>query len=220
MIHYLIDSENVSLKNILIPDDSHGILFVNKTLLKKAKELCKEKPNLEYIFCQNGEKDALDIQLSFYLGNNLNKEDTYVIVSRDKGYDSMISYAYNEGYRIFRNLAPVREHSKKETKEYAFWLKCHDYNMHDIYSYLMAKRNPSYKNLLTYSKHPKKKAVKECVLLAKKKDVKASKDVLYSFFIHQKDVSRLRDDFRETFGEEEFLKIENFFKLFTMVLTD
>ena len=105
--HILIDFENVSSKGTrLVVDDikSQDIIYIFYT--EKAYRLDLESlsynpvinkdvdvlpPRILSIKCPTGEQ-SLDKCLTTYLGLIYNKEDTYVVVSDDKGYDSTIKF--------------------------------------------------------------------------------------------------------------------------------
>lgn len=98
---YLIDSENCeTIEGI---EEENEIIYFYSQKTQQHYEKIKEKfKNIKGIKCENGGKDAMDIEIAFYLGKHSNKKEKYAIVSDDKGYDSMIKNAKKQGYSIER----------------------------------------------------------------------------------------------------------------------
>ena len=135
---FLIDYENIN---------SDGIQNVTEiqqgdTLVIFYSEHCKSisidilnlvtKMNLKVVTFQvtTGTKNALDFQLTSYLGyliGNGNKEDSYFIISNDKGYDSTIEFWKAQSVSVTRipTQKPVAKNpdkpkaSKKTSKQKA-----------------------------------------------------------------------------------------------------
>lgn len=99
---YLVDYENVNswgLKNasLLNKEDELVIFYSNNASINSDETLailnnCKAKVITEKVYLCG--KNSLDFQLVAYLGQRVqdNGEDTYYIVSRDKGYYSVILF--------------------------------------------------------------------------------------------------------------------------------
>ena len=125
----LIDSENVgSTWTSLLQKDEKFELYIcvtenakslNFTLLKQLTDEHKYKVNI--IECKPG-KNSLDFYLSSYLGYLIgkNKHSSYIVVSQDSGYDSVIEYWNKEGYdvkRIKKDLIQVKALVKRPFDE-------------------------------------------------------------------------------------------------------
>lgn len=110
--HYLIDSENINEDWIIIAQNIKGndrivVFYTDKSCQLHCKnvamlfEKCEGK--ISWIRCCTG-KDALDFQLVSRLGYMIsnNKNDSFVIVSNDTGYDPVIKHWQAEGCKISR----------------------------------------------------------------------------------------------------------------------
>jgi hypothetical protein len=126
---YLIDSENVGSTWIsLLNRDEKFELFIcvtenakslNFSLLKELIDEHRYKINI--IECKPG-KNSLDFYLSSYLGWLIgkNRHSSYIVVSQDTGYDSVIEYWNKEGYDVKRiNTKPetVKKTSRRSTRK-------------------------------------------------------------------------------------------------------
>ncbi|MDO5559458.1 MAG: PIN domain-containing protein [Oscillospiraceae bacterium] len=104
MATYLVDFENVGsdgLAGIELLDENDSVIIFysansNKISMKIHKDICASKANYEYFEISSGGKNALDFQLSTYLGYliSLSSDSTneYCIVSRDTGYQYVIKF--------------------------------------------------------------------------------------------------------------------------------
>ncbi len=126
---YLIDYENVSnngLKGVeLLEDNDRIIIFYSKNAgnisMKTHKNLEITKAEKEYIEVNVASKNALDFQLSTYLGA-LTKEfpdDHFAIVSKDKGYKAVVDF-WKKHHRTIFSFTSV---SKTEEKNLQMELK-------------------------------------------------------------------------------------------------
>lgn len=98
----LVDYENCrKIEKVFTQEnvDEVVVFTSNQAQLKPSTDRTYE---CTVINCINGEKDAMDIQLSYYLGLNCTKDNEYIIYSGDKGYDSMVKFACNKGFKIKR----------------------------------------------------------------------------------------------------------------------
>lgn len=131
---YLIDYENLA-QNIqyFITDGipvkgDEVIVFFSKSnerfpvsVIVQAQEA---GISMNFIEAYNGHKNALDFQLSSYLGFLISKypEKIYHIMSKDKGYDSMIFFWKKQGINIdrldsFMNSVHAVEEQAKQAKQ-------------------------------------------------------------------------------------------------------
>lgn len=109
----LVDYENnKDLQRVLKDKPDEMVVFTSKKATLKAMPSIYE---CKVVNCLNGEKDAMDIQLSYYLGLNCEKENEYIIYSSDKGYDSMIKFACDKGFSVRRQ--EILEEDKVEKDE-------------------------------------------------------------------------------------------------------
>ena len=126
---YLIDFENVhneGIKNVdSLSKKDHVHIFTTGHDLKIridyvfSKEIEKKGIDIKCHIVPEGEQ-SLDMHLVSYLGYLLGvygKQVTYVIVSKDKGYDNIISFWEKEGYiNIYRKSAiPGRISAQSKT---------------------------------------------------------------------------------------------------------
>lgn len=125
MNFYLIDYENVNTNGIkmllekkLLNQNDRIFIFYSDKCSKINLELLNELIKLDIkVFTQpikNGTDNALDFQLSSYLGYMIgqNAADNYYIVSNDKGYDCLQDYW--KGYNV--NILSVSQNNLKEIK--------------------------------------------------------------------------------------------------------
>lgn len=100
---FLIDTENIGKKWLELLEsadfDTHIYVFYTEnsnTLfgLSELTVLSKTKAIVDIIKCDVSGKNSLDFQLSTYLGYLIAKDNntSYLIVSNDKGYQSVIDF--------------------------------------------------------------------------------------------------------------------------------
>ena len=111
---YFIDYENVNangLKGVYRLTDEDKVIFfyrekASKLTFNLHKKIVKSKANFEYRRVDVGAPNALDFQLAscvgYEIGKDENKKIELVIVSKDKGYDSVVNYWTKDGYKISR----------------------------------------------------------------------------------------------------------------------
>ncbi|MBR3754863.1 MAG: hypothetical protein IKK49_07190 [Clostridia bacterium] len=102
MAVYFIDYENVrvdGLKGVskLGEDDSVCIFYsekANTLTFGLHRRLCECKADIEYFKVATGTPNSLDFQLTSLLGFKVARDETqeYVIVSKDKGFDSTVEF--------------------------------------------------------------------------------------------------------------------------------
>lgn len=123
---FLVDYENVNVDGFnglsnCTENDQIKIFYTKgaETLtFGLHRRLTESKSKIEYFKVENGSKNALDFQLSSYLGYLIakNPEDKYYIVSKDKGYDVLCLF-----WQKFKNLniqlSLVSDLSLKNEKE-------------------------------------------------------------------------------------------------------
>lgn len=114
MACFLIDYENengrllegISLLKLTEKDEI--IIFYSKNASRISMELHKELENIQskklYIKIQTGTPNALDFQLSSYLGACIQKspEKEYYIVSNDGGFDCVCHFWENKNISVKR----------------------------------------------------------------------------------------------------------------------
>ncbi len=114
---FFVDSENVGdswielfdyLNNediilVFYTDKSPNMSYVNLITLKQSPFFP------EFIMCENGTENSLDFQLVTYLGSYTvkNPEDNLIIVSKDKGFDSVVHFWSDRGYNICRKAPSI-----------------------------------------------------------------------------------------------------------------
>ena len=96
---FFVDSENVGdswiqLFDYLNDDDCILVFYTDKSPNMSYANVValKQSPfEPEFILCENGTDNALDFQLVTYLGSYTvkNPDDNLIIVSKDKGFDSI-----------------------------------------------------------------------------------------------------------------------------------
>lgn len=126
-IFYLIDTENAQwepLLGVLNDPDEKMILYHSprfpdfKITYDQLKTLSKKEFDIEIEETDNGEKNSLDFQLIATLGLTVEKENTYVIVANDKGYDAAIKKFVERGYVVRRmNPEEIKNQHKSLTEK-------------------------------------------------------------------------------------------------------
>ena len=106
---FLIDYENVNLEGFNglsnCTENDYIKIFYTKgaeTLtFGLHRRLSESKSKIEYYKVENGSKNALDFQLSSYLGYLIssNPNEKYYIVSKDKGYEILTNF-----WQKYKNL--------------------------------------------------------------------------------------------------------------------
>lgn len=126
MAIYLIDYENVRVEGLkgvakLTEEDSVCIFYSenqDKLTFGLHRRLCESKANIEYIKIKLDRKNALDFQLASILGYKIaqNEGQEFVIVSKDKGYDSTIEFWKSKKIEISRveDITTDVQNSKNE----------------------------------------------------------------------------------------------------------
>lgn len=126
MAIYFIDYENVhvdGLKGVakLNEDDLVCIFYsenANTLTFGLHRRLLESKAKIEYIKVSTGTPNSLDFQLTSILGYKIAKEEDqeYVIVSKDKGFDSTVEFWNKRKIDISRveNITTDVQNSKNE----------------------------------------------------------------------------------------------------------
>lgn len=100
---YYVDCENVGLKHILQKREDYKVIyFTNKDL--RVKDL-KENEQ-EFVCSLDRRKDALDYIIDTCLGYSIannNKNVRHHIVSNDTGFDNVVIFWLNQGFKVSRS---------------------------------------------------------------------------------------------------------------------
>ncbi len=120
MAHYLIDYENV--KNIngldtLLAEDTIVIFYSNQAnsmTFDLHLALCASAAAKKYFFIQSGGKNALDFQLSTYVGYLIseNPDEKITIVSNDKGFSYIMDFWKARGVNTLERRTNITEAKK------------------------------------------------------------------------------------------------------------
>ena len=129
MNYYLIDYENVGTQglngvNKLTEDDIICIFYsenADTLTFGLHRRLNESKANILYQKVEVGQKNALDFQLSSYLGyllrENMEKQCNYFIVSHDKGYEVLINYWKRRRFDISLVIDVSRQSETTDSKQ-------------------------------------------------------------------------------------------------------
>jgi hypothetical protein len=114
MKHYFIDFENVNHTGLVTNNErldgfvyifyTDSCTMVNMDLFSDIERLGGQ---IKFFHVKNGIKNALDFQLSTYLGfiiSETNKEDKYVIISKDTGFDRVVDFWKAQNVKIKRKI--------------------------------------------------------------------------------------------------------------------
>lgn len=114
---FFIDSENVGdawidLFDYLQDGDQLLVFYTDKSPHMSYKNLIRLKQSAvepTFIYCVNGSDNALDFQLTTYLGSLTvtNPEDQLVIITRDKGFDVVVKFWTERGINICRKAPSI-----------------------------------------------------------------------------------------------------------------
>lgn len=114
MINYvLVDYENAgpSLRHCQIADDAQVIVFFGQTTTKIRQHLCRWLGHrAEFINIDGRGPNALDFHISFYAGMivNENRSSQITVISRDKGFDPLLTHVAKMGVSVRRLEPPER----------------------------------------------------------------------------------------------------------------
>lgn len=131
---YFWDSENVSpvvLEHIEELDKSDKLYIFHslnsgKASLDIVEKIRKAKCYIEFIECENGTPNAMDFEIVSFIGLKVggykHKENKhhYIILSKDKGYDSAIRFLQTKNINVERRadliytLSETEEEQKKQ----------------------------------------------------------------------------------------------------------
>lgn len=107
---FFIDFENVRGAGVEglneIEEDDVVYLFHGDNDSFPIRFLTSERfKNISFIKCNVGTKNAMDFQLISYMGYKLMDPylDSFVVVSKDKGYDSTINFWIEKQFRIYKS---------------------------------------------------------------------------------------------------------------------
>lgn len=124
---FFVDSENVSdcwiqLFDYMSDDDRILVFYTDKSPhMSYANVIALKQSSIEpeFILCENGTDNALDFQLVTYLGAYTvkNPDDNLIIVSRDKGFDSVVRFWTDRGYQVCRKAPSIFHTLTKEVLE-------------------------------------------------------------------------------------------------------
>lgn len=104
MNYYLVDYENVKTQGLngvnKLPEEDVVCIFYSENADNLTfglhRRLNESKANIIFQKVEVGHKNALDFQLSSYLGyiihENENNTYDYYVVTKDKGYESLVNY--------------------------------------------------------------------------------------------------------------------------------
>ncbi len=128
MNHYLIDYENVGVDGMngieQLDTDSRIYIFYTKNADKLTFDLhiklIQTKAEVLLFKVESGQKNALDFQMSSYLGwlihENFDGQNNYFIVSKDNGFTSLFPFWKKQGVKI-SFVADVAQNKAKSASE-------------------------------------------------------------------------------------------------------
>ena len=114
----LIDYENVNESGLIgietLSASDKMIMFYNsnsKMTIDFCRKFTNSKCSVQYVKLNKAGKNALDFQLATYLGYLIkeNPKETYKIISKDKGFDQVVSFWKGRTIRISRNENIVKD---------------------------------------------------------------------------------------------------------------
>lgn len=127
--HYFIDLENVHDEGVKViksfsPEETDYVyaFCTQNTKSIDPNEYSAIKSKLEFVSVNAG-KQSLDMSLCTVLGMKMGqfgKKDSYIIISKDTDYDSVIEYAKKSGYsKVSRKCTEIKQKSVAKDKQKA-----------------------------------------------------------------------------------------------------
>ncbi len=117
MSTYLIDFENVGSDGLdgvsELTEEDKVIIFYsinsNRISIETHQAICSSHADFEYFRISSGGKNALDFQLSTYLGYliSANNNDKYYIISKDTGYQHILKFWKNKTEELGINASVI-----------------------------------------------------------------------------------------------------------------
>jgi len=138
---YFVDYENVAehgLRGIekLGRDDTVFIFYTNICNKLPMSCLAGNTANVRTVEAMPG-KQALDIQLSSFLGHSIKKNaESFYIVSRDTDFDKVINFWNQQGYE---NLSRITSFEAKDNPEYEEEIPALDENVKQVINSVIKK---------------------------------------------------------------------------------
>ncbi|RAN65274.1 PIN domain-containing protein [Dolosigranulum pigrum] len=124
----LVDYENISKKFISYCEEltkrDYCFVFYSKAdntmQFEKVNELLQLDCKVEFIQVINGSANALDFQMSSYLGYFLQEfpKSQFVLLSNDKGFDPVVKHWITKGYNVRQDFLSLRNDSPKSSSAY------------------------------------------------------------------------------------------------------
>ena len=124
---YLIDFENVNEQGLIgienLDKADKLLLFysknANRISIDNHLKLEEKVSLIEYIEVNPNGNNALDFQLVTYLGFLVakNPKNSYTIISKDKGYNSVINFWKNKGITINLQSKIIKEKNNMKTND-------------------------------------------------------------------------------------------------------
>lgn len=130
MNYFFVHFENVNSDGIKdlsgVKEGDEFIIFYSEKCksisIEIIEKILRMKVNLKCFKIKNGAKNALDFQLSSYLGfaiGQVEKDSNFFIVSEDRDYDSVLDFWRKQGVKISRTVLKKnnRQSVRKKPKE-------------------------------------------------------------------------------------------------------
>lgn len=125
MITFLVDTENINdysfLNNYNLTKRDKLVLFVTnksgKISFNDLELINKSKISMIFEYVGNGEKNALDFQLVTYLALYAKEKNEYIIVSKDKGYNTSIKYLKSKKNININRIEDIKQEQKEKKKK-------------------------------------------------------------------------------------------------------
>lgn len=119
MVNYLVDYENVNkdgLNGVGKLDSNHSVYIfysekADSMTFGLHKRLMETKASVDFFKVKVGTKNSLDFQLVSFLGYLIakNEEDTFVVVSKDTGYNSVVEFWSRKKINISRSESIISD---------------------------------------------------------------------------------------------------------------
>lgn len=169
MNYFLVDFENVKIEKIIklnnIKEQDALIIFYSENCkniaLDVMSDIAEKKLQFKGIKVKVGTKNALDFQLSSYLGYLIGigeNSDKYYIVSNDKGYDCLCDYWKKINISVERIFEQKSSEIKVAKKSGNKVLSENLATMEEIEKYLSKEDMPQ-KVLKIFNKYKTKQAI-------------------------------------------------------------
>ena len=115
-----VDYENMGNIKTLIPIEGQYFFFIgsNQNSIPKSLVMATNGTKVEWVSIEGSGKNALDFHIAYYLGLKAGEEAKHYILSKDKGYDPLITSINKKAKQdIVKRIISMDDLKHKDEKE-------------------------------------------------------------------------------------------------------